>query len=278
MSPGRRHLRQTDAAPAASVRVGSRPKLSVCASTPPTAESQPCRKRSSVRSGTPVCLPRGFRPRGCTRTLEQFDLRAGGGFRSVLTYETHDAPGKYSAHSDVTETKILEMDAPHKIVWSVRFPSEDPSFAGTMFMEWTFEAVLSDDPEQTPARRSTPISARSSPCRRRMSRRGSTPRNTSPGSSHRCASSPAVRAPRALTPATGYCPSAAMSPACTAGAGSLRRREGRRHCSRSRSRSSPCRSCGRARCCSPGSRRCDPTSRCDFRCRSVPRRLGVRRR
>lgn len=98
----------------------------------------------------PGLLAAWLPPEGMHAHLEQFDLRAGGGFRSVLTYETHDAPGKYSAHTDVTETKILEMDAPHKIVWSVRFPSEDPSFEGTMFMEWTFEAVLSDDPEQTP--------------------------------------------------------------------------------------------------------------------------------
>ncbi len=154
----------------------------------------------------PGLLAAWLPPEGMHAHLEQFDLRAGGGFRSVLTYETHDAPGKYSAHTDVTETKILEMDAPHKIVWSVRFPSEDPSFAGTMFMEWTFEAVLSDDPEQTPGSQVHADLARSSPCRRRMSRRGSTPRNTSPGSSHRCASSPGCSSTARADPGDGLLP------------------------------------------------------------------------
>jgi uncharacterized protein YndB with AHSA1/START domain len=98
----------------------------------------------------PGLLAAWLPPEGMHAHLEHFDLRPGGGFRSVLTYETHDAPGKYSAHSDVTDTKILEMERARKIVWSVRFPSEDPAFAGTMFMEWTFESVLSDDPDQTP--------------------------------------------------------------------------------------------------------------------------------
>jgi uncharacterized protein YndB with AHSA1/START domain len=89
-------------------------------------------------------------PEGMQGHLEHLDLRAGGGFRTVLTYETHDAPGKYSAHSDVAETKILSMEPPRRVVWSVQFPSDDPAFAGTMFMEWTFEAVLSADPDQTP--------------------------------------------------------------------------------------------------------------------------------
>jgi uncharacterized protein YndB with AHSA1/START domain len=89
-------------------------------------------------------------PQGMHAHLEHFDLRAGGGFRSVLTYETHDAPGKYSAHSDVTETRILSMEPPRRVVWSVQFPSEDAAFAGTMFMEWTFESVLSADDAQTP--------------------------------------------------------------------------------------------------------------------------------
>ena len=48
-----------------------------------------------LRAAT-VWLP----PEGMHAHLEHFDLRPGGGFRSVLTYETHDAPGKYSEHSD----------------------------------------------------------------------------------------------------------------------------------------------------------------------------------
>src|SRR4051794_6080580 len=98
----------------------------------------------------PGLLAAWLPPEGMHAHLEHFDLRAGGGFRSVLTYETHDAPGKYSEHSDVTETKILSMERPRRVVWSVQFPSDDPAFAGTMFMEWTFAAVLSADAAETP--------------------------------------------------------------------------------------------------------------------------------
>jgi uncharacterized protein YndB with AHSA1/START domain len=98
----------------------------------------------------PGLLAAWLPPTGMHAHLEHFDLRSGGGFRTVLTYETHDAPGKYSQHSDVTETKIVAMDPPRRVVWAVQFPSDDPSFAGTMFMEWTLRAVLTDDPDETP--------------------------------------------------------------------------------------------------------------------------------
>lgn len=98
----------------------------------------------------PQLLTAWLPPEGMHAHLEHFDLRAGGGFRTVLTYDTHDAPGKYSEHSDVADTKILSMEPPRRVVWSVEFPSEDPAFAGMMFMEWTFESVLCADPDQTP--------------------------------------------------------------------------------------------------------------------------------
>src|SRR6188768_3150146 len=96
----------------------------------------------------PGLLAAWLPPEGMHAHLEHFDLRAGGGFRTVLTYETHDSPGKYSENTDVTDTKIVAMIPPRRIVWSVQFPSEDPAFAGTMFMEWSFESVLSDDTDQ----------------------------------------------------------------------------------------------------------------------------------
>lgn len=90
----------------------------------------------------PGLLAAWLPPEGMHAHLEHFDLRSGGGFRSVLTYETHDAPGKYSDHTDVTETCIVSMEPPARVVWAVEFPSEDPEFAGTMYMEWTLEAVF----------------------------------------------------------------------------------------------------------------------------------------
>lgn len=94
----------------------------------------------------PVMLAEWLPPEGMRARLAHADLRPGGSFRAVLTYEEPEEPGKYSADSDVSETEILEMEAARRIVWSVRFPSEDPAFSGTMSMEWTLAAVLSDDP------------------------------------------------------------------------------------------------------------------------------------
>jgi len=41
----------------------------------------------------------------------------------------------------VTDTRIIALDPPERVVWSVEFPSDDPAFAGTMFMKWTLEAA-----------------------------------------------------------------------------------------------------------------------------------------
>jgi uncharacterized protein YndB with AHSA1/START domain len=78
-------------------------------------------------------------PHGMTGRLDWFDPIVGGGFRMLLTYDSPTGDGKYSDDSDLSEARIVELDRPHRIVWAVEFPSDDPSFAGTMTMTWTFE-------------------------------------------------------------------------------------------------------------------------------------------
>ncbi|SFR91368.1 Uncharacterized conserved protein YndB, AHSA1/START domain [Microbacterium sp. cf046] len=80
-------------------------------------------------------------PRGMSGRLEDADLRAGGGFRMVLTYESDQARGKTTEHTDVTVVRIVALEQPSRVVWEVEFESDDPAFAGTMFMEWTLDAV-----------------------------------------------------------------------------------------------------------------------------------------
>ena len=77
-------------------------------------------------------------PEGMTGRLERFDADAG--YRMVLTYlEPPEGGGKASADSDVSEVRRTEVVAGRRIVEEVDFPSDDPAFAGTMVMTWTFE-------------------------------------------------------------------------------------------------------------------------------------------
>lgn len=77
-------------------------------------------------------------PEGMTGRLERFDPRAGGGFRMVLSYdEPPPGGGKADASSDVVEAHIAELDPAGRLVWQVKFPSEDPAAAGLMTMTWT---------------------------------------------------------------------------------------------------------------------------------------------
>lgn len=77
-------------------------------------------------------------PDGMRGRFEYFDMRAGGSYRLVLTYEdASGAPGKTSADSDVSEVRIARLDPGERIVQEVDFESDDPAFQGTMQMEWT---------------------------------------------------------------------------------------------------------------------------------------------
>lgn len=73
-------------------------------------------------------------PAGARGHFEKFDLRPGGSYRLVLTFE--DAPGKTTENSDVVEVGIVEVVPGERLVQAVDFASEDPAFAGTMLMTW----------------------------------------------------------------------------------------------------------------------------------------------
>lgn len=76
-------------------------------------------------------------PAGMTGRLERFDPRAGGSFSMVLTYDEPPAGGgKSGADTDTSQAQITEL-SPERIVWQIRFPSEDQAAAPAMIMEWT---------------------------------------------------------------------------------------------------------------------------------------------
>jgi len=81
-------------------------------------------------------------PDGMAATFERFDVRPGGSYRLILTYDDPtDSPGKASADSDVVEVRYLDIVPDDRVVQAVDFVSDDPAFAGTMTMTWAVRAV-----------------------------------------------------------------------------------------------------------------------------------------
>jgi uncharacterized protein YndB with AHSA1/START domain len=70
--------------------------------------------------------------------FEHFDMREGGSYRLVLTYDdASGAPGKTSAAEDVSEVRVVRLVPGELVVQEVDFASDDPAFHGTMRMEWS---------------------------------------------------------------------------------------------------------------------------------------------
>ena len=84
-----------------------------------------------------VALETWLPPTGMHGNFEHFDMRSGGSYRLVLSYDDPSgSPGKSSADTDVAEVRIIALDQDVRVVQEVDFDSEDPAFAGTMEMEW----------------------------------------------------------------------------------------------------------------------------------------------
>ncbi len=76
-------------------------------------------------------------PPGMTARMERYDLRVGGGYRMVLTYDEPAADtGKSTADSDVVEATFVDLVEGERVAESIEFESDDPRFAGTMTMTW----------------------------------------------------------------------------------------------------------------------------------------------
>jgi uncharacterized protein YndB with AHSA1/START domain len=85
----------------------------------------------------PALLLAWMPPDGMTGHLETFDPDAG--YRMVLRYdEPPEGGGKASEDADVAAVRRVRVEPPELIVEEVDFPSDDPAFAGTMTMTWTF--------------------------------------------------------------------------------------------------------------------------------------------
>ncbi|GAA4047235.1 NUDIX domain-containing protein [Agromyces indicus] len=81
-------------------------------------------------------------PKGMRGRFERFDLRDGGSYRLVLTYDdAAGAPGKSDATSDVAEVRIARVVPGELIEQLVDFESDDPAFGGRMRMAWSLRST-----------------------------------------------------------------------------------------------------------------------------------------
>ncbi|MFD2796524.1 SRPBCC domain-containing protein [Promicromonospora vindobonensis] len=91
---------------------------------------------------SPDALLSWLPPRGMHGRFERFDMREGGSYRLVLTYDdASDAPGKTSTDEDVSDVRISQIVPGERVVQHIDFESDDPSFHGTMRMEWSLRGV-----------------------------------------------------------------------------------------------------------------------------------------
>lgn len=90
----------------------------------------------------PDALRTWLPPSGMTGRFEHFDVRPGGSYRMTLTHADGGvAPGKSTPDSDIVDVSIIEIVPEARVVQSVKFVSDDPSFAGVMTMTWELTAV-----------------------------------------------------------------------------------------------------------------------------------------
>lgn len=83
-------------------------------------------------------LLRWLPPTGMSGRFERFDMRDGGSYRLVLTYDNPSGePGKTSVDTDVSEVQITRIVPGERIIQEVTFESDDPAFREPMQMEWT---------------------------------------------------------------------------------------------------------------------------------------------
>lgn len=89
----------------------------------------------------PEALVRWLPPEGMTGEMLAFDAKAGGGYTMALRHDEDGQAGKTSAHEDVVAVRFLKLVPEKLILQAADFVSDDPAFAGTMTMIWSFEAA-----------------------------------------------------------------------------------------------------------------------------------------
>lgn len=87
----------------------------------------------------PGALERWLPPANMSGMMLHFDFRQGGSYRMRLTYKEPQAQaGKTAEDADEFEVRLVEIREGERIAQEIAFESDDPAFAGTMRMVWTF--------------------------------------------------------------------------------------------------------------------------------------------
>ncbi|MFV8052427.1 SRPBCC family protein [Mycobacterium sp. 48b] len=76
-------------------------------------------------------------PSGMRSEVHEFDARSGGTFRISLHYDSPDAIGKTSAHTDTYHGRFVELVPNKRVVETIEFESDDPALGGVMTMTTT---------------------------------------------------------------------------------------------------------------------------------------------
>ena len=78
-------------------------------------------------------------PDGMTSHVHAFEASEGGYFRISLTYDSPDAAGKTTEHTDTYHGRFIELVPDTKVVQMVEFETDDPNLQGEMRI--TYELV-----------------------------------------------------------------------------------------------------------------------------------------
>lgn len=90
----------------------------------------------------PGSMERWIPPSDMNGTMLHFDFREGGSYSMRLTYkEPQQGRGKSSEDADEAAVRLTKVIDGRRIEQEVVFESNDPKFAGTMRMIWTFQFV-----------------------------------------------------------------------------------------------------------------------------------------
>ena len=75
--------------------------------------------------------------------IHAFDLRVGGTYRMSLTYQDVEQSmgGKTTADTDTFTGRFDEIIPNEKVVETIRFEADDPTFGGEMVMTWRLKEV-----------------------------------------------------------------------------------------------------------------------------------------
>jgi uncharacterized protein YndB with AHSA1/START domain len=75
-----------------------------------------------------------------TITLDAWDARPSGRLSLVLTYrDPSGASGKTAADSDAVSGRLIEAEAPQRLVWATQFNATGEDFGVEMTMTWTLD-------------------------------------------------------------------------------------------------------------------------------------------